>query len=329
MQILRHHTHVPRLLQGGVFALGNFDGVHLGHQMVIGEAARVAKELGVPLGVIVFEPHPQQFFFPDKPFFRLTPFRAKAHLLERLGVDILTALPFDAEMAERQGPEFILDVLVNGLNVSHVVAGYDFRFGKGRGGDASMLSYMGSEEGFGVSIVKEVVRNGVAYSSTLIRERLSTGDPRGAAELLGHNWTVETHVITGDQRGRTIGFPTANLMLEDHVQPALGVYAVKIEIEDGPHKGHYNGVANLGKRPTFNKSDIVLEVHIFDFAGDIYGQHVSVSFIDYLRPEKKFNGLDELKAQIAVDSDKARKIFTTDAGKGIEITPLKEAVLDR
>ena len=323
MQILRHHAPVPRSLQGGVFALGNFDGVHLGHQMVIAEAARMAKELDVPLGVLVFEPHPQQFFFPDKPFFRLTPFRAKARLLEKLGVDVLAALPFDAEMAKRQGPEFILDVLVNGLHVTHVVAGYDFRFGKGRGGDAAMLSYMGEEEGFGVSIVKEVIHDGEAYSSTRIRERLAAGDPRGATELLGHNWTVETHVITGDQRGRTIGFPTANLALEDHVRPALGVYAVKVEIEDGPHKGCYDGVANLGKRPTFNKSDILLEVHILDFEGDIYGHHMSVSFVDYLRAEKKFNGLDELKAQIAADSARAREILAAEPAQGSQIKSLK------
>ena len=214
-------------------------------------------------------------------------------------------------------------MLVNGLHVSHVVAGYDFRFGKGRGGDAAMLSYMGEEEGFGVSIVKEVLHDGEAYSSTRIRERLAAGDPRGAAELLGHSWTVETHVITGDQRGRTIGFPTANLALEDHVRPALGVYAVKVEIEDGPHKGSYDGVANLGKRPTFNKSDILLEVHIFDFEGDIYGHHMSVSFIDYLRAEKKFNGLDELKAQIAADSARAREILKAEPAQGSQIKSLK------
>lgn len=310
MQVLRHHTEVPRPLQGAVYALGNFDGVHRGHQIVIGEAARVAHELGVPLGVLVFEPHPKQFFFPDEPFFRLTPFRAKARLLEKLGVDILAALPFDAEMAKRLGPDFVLDVLVNGLHACHVVAGYDFRFGKGRTGDATLLAYMGEMEGFGVSVVKEVAHSGQAYSSTRIRERLAAGDPRGAAALLGHAWTVETHVMTGDQRGRTIGFPTANLALEDHVQPALGVYAVRVEIEDGAYQGCYDGVANLGKRPTFNKADVVLEVHIFDFNGDIYGQHLAVSFIDYLRPEQKFDGLDALKAQIARDSATARAILT-------------------
>ena len=164
MQILRHYEHVPPGLQGGVYALGNFDGVHRGHRQVIGRAAEIANELGVPLGVLVFEPHPQQFFFPDRPFFRLTPFRAKARLLEKLGVDVLAALPFDARMSQKLAPEFVLDVLVEGLRAVHVVAGYDFRFGKARGGDAAALSYMGGMEGFGVSIVDEVRDGGQAYS---------------------------------------------------------------------------------------------------------------------------------------------------------------------
>ncbi|ABS62264.1 riboflavin biosynthesis protein RibF [Parvibaculum lavamentivorans DS-1] len=309
MQIIRHYEHVPPGLRGAVYALGNFDGVHLGHQQVIGKAAEVARELGAPLGVLVFEPHPQQFFFPERPFFRLTPFRAKARLLEGLGVDILAALPFDAHMAQKLAPEFVLDVLVNGLHAVHIVAGYDFRFGKGRGGDVAALSYMGEMEGFGVSIVEEVQAGGVTYSSTRIRELLAKGDPRGAADLLGHWWTVETHIQQGDQRGRTIGFPTANLPLGDHVQPALGVYAVKVEIEDGPHKGTYNGVANFGRRPTFDKQDVLLEVHIFDFDGDLYGVHAAISFIEYLRPEQKFDGLESLKAQIAKDSEKARTLL--------------------
>lgn len=309
MQIIRHHEHIAPGLRGAVYALGNFDGVHLGHQKVIGKAAAIAGELGVPLGVLVFEPHPQQFFFPDRPFFRLTPFRAKARLLDRLGVDILAALPFDEKMSRRLAPEFVHDVLIDGFHAVHVVAGYDFRFGKGRGGDAAALSYMGEMEGFGVSIVDEVQEAGVTFSSTRIRELLAKGDPRGAAKLLGHWWTVETHIKQGDQRGRTIGFPTANLPLEDHVEPALGVYAVKIELEDGPHKGVYDGVANVGRRPTFDKQDVLLEVHIFDFEGDLYGAHAAVSFIEYLRPERKFDGLDSLKAQIAKDSERAREVL--------------------
>ncbi len=309
MQIIRHYEHVPPGLRGAVYALGNFDGVHLGHQQVIGKAAEIAKEMGAPLGVLVFEPHPQQFFFPDRPFFRLTPFRAKARLLEGMGVDILAALPFDQVMSQKLAPEFVLDVLVNGLHAVHVVAGYDFRFGKGRGGDAAALSYMGEMEGYGVSIVEEVQAGGVTYSSTRIRELLANGDPRGAADLLGHWWTVETHIQQGDMRGRTIGFPTANLSLEEHVLPALGVYAVKVEIEDGPHKGVYDGVANVGRRPTFDKQDVLLEAHIFDFEGDVYGIHAAISFIEYLRPERKFDGLDSLKAQIAKDSARAREVL--------------------
>lgn len=311
MKIIRHYEQIPPGLRGAVYALGNFDGVHRGHQQVIGRAAKVAEELGVPLGVLVFEPHPQQFFFPDRPFFRLTPFRAKARLLERMGVDVLAALPFDERMSKMLAPEFVMDVLVNGLHAVHVVAGYDFRFGKGRGGDAATLRYMGEMEGFGTDIVDEVKNGGVTFSSTRIRELLGAGDPRGAAELLGHWWTVETHIQQGDQRGRTIGFPTANLPLEDHVEPALGVYAVRVEIEDGPHKGTYDGVANVGRRPTFNKQDVLLEAHIFDFAGDIYGAHAAVSFIEFIRPERKFDGLDSLKAQIAMDSEKAREILAS------------------
>ncbi|MBC7101855.1 MAG: bifunctional riboflavin kinase/FAD synthetase [Parvibaculum sp.] len=315
MQIIRHHEHIAPGLRGAVYALGNFDGVHLGHQQVIGKAAAIAAEMGVPLGVLVFEPHPQQFFFPDRPFFRLTPFRAKARLLDRLGVDILAALPFDEKMSQRLAPEFVHDVLIDGFHAVHVVAGYDYRFGKGRAGDAAALSYMGEVEGFGVSIVEEVQEDGVTFSSTRIRELLAKGDPRGAAKLLGHWWTVETHIKQGDQRGRTIGFPTANLPLEDHVEPALGVYAVRIEFEDGPHKGVYDGVANVGRRPTFDKQDVLLEVHIFDFEGDLYGTHAAVSFIEYLRPERKFDGLDSLKAQIAKDSERAREVLAA-LGKG-------------
>ncbi|MDX5366377.1 MAG: bifunctional riboflavin kinase/FAD synthetase [Alphaproteobacteria bacterium] len=311
MKIIRHYEQIPPGLRGAVYALGNFDGVHRGHQQVIGRAAEVAEELGVPLGVLVFEPHPQQFFFPDRPFFRLTPFRAKARLLERMGVDVLAALPFDERMSKMLAPEFVMDVLVKGLHTVHVVAGYDFRFGKGRGGDAATLRYMGEMEGFGTDIVDEVKNGGVTFSSTRIRELLGKGDPRGAAELLGHWWTVETHIQQGDQRGRTIGFPTANLPLEDHVEPALGVYAVRVEIEDGPHKGTYDGVANVGRRPTFDKQDVLLEAHIFDFAGDIYGAHAAVSFIEFIRPERKFDGLDSLKAQIARDSEKAREVLAS------------------
>ncbi len=307
MHVIRHTEDMAKAERGGAFALGNFDGVHLGHRQVIGAAAQIASDTSVPTGVLIFEPHPQQYFFPDKPFFRLTPFRAKTRLLDGLGVDVLAALPFDANMAGRSAESFVSDILFEGLGASHIVVGYDFRFGKGRAGDGALLQKMGKELGFGVTIVDEVTDEGETYSSTRIRECLHAGDPQGAARLLGHWWSVETHIVTGDQRGRTIGFPTINLPLEEHVEPALGVYAVLIEIEDGPHKGMYNGVANIGRRPTFNKSDVLLEAHLFDFEGDLYGAHAAVSFVEYLRPERKFDGLDSLKAQIALDGDQARE----------------------
>lgn len=307
MHVIRHTSDARPEDRGGAIALGNFDGVHLGHRKVIDAALVAAREIQKPVGVMVFEPHPQQFFFPDRPFFRLTPFRAKTRLLEKLGLDFLAALPFDASMAERSAESFVEDILVKGLGISHVAVGYDFRFGKGRTGDGDLLLEMGKRLGFGVTIVEEVKTAEETYSSTRIREHLGNGEPEAAARLLGHWWTVETHIVGGDKRGRTIGFPTINLPLEEHVEPALGVYAVKIEIEDGAHKGTYDGVANVGRRPTFNKSDVLLEAHLFDFEGDLYGAHAAVSFVSYIRPERKFDGLDSLKTQIALDSEEARK----------------------
>ena len=313
MNILRHFEDVPAAQRGGVYALGNFDGVHLGHQQVIKSAQKMAAEMNAPMGLLVFEPHPLQFFFPDRGFFRLTSFRSKAMVLQSLGVDILAALPFDASMAERQPADFVMDVLVNGLHASHIVVGYDFRFGKGRAGDTTVLQYMGEMEGFGVTVVDEVTDGKETYSSTRIRELLAEGDARGAAKLLGRPWSIETQVIKGDQRGRTIGFPTANLSLVGHVEPAYGVYAVKATIEDGEFAGDYLGVANLGKRPTFDKKDVLLEVHIFDFDGDIYGAHIKASLIEFIRPERKFDGLDSLKAQISIDSVKAKQILAQES----------------
>lgn len=309
MQIIRHYEDVQPALKGAVYAIGNFDGVHIGHQKVIARTAEIAAARGAKTGVLMFEPHPRQYFFPGEPFFRLMSFRAKARTLAQLGVDLIAVLPFDKRMASMEPEDFIRNVLVEGLGASHVVAGYDSRFGKGRKGDEALLRAMSGELGYGVSIVEEVKKGEETYSSTRIRELLSKGEPRAAAELLGHWWTVETHVIKGDQRGRTIGFPTANLSLDDLVQPAFGVYAVRVEIEEGPHKGTYDGVANVGRRPTFGKEDVLLEVHIFDFDGDIYGAHLAVSFIEHLRDERKFDGLESLKTQIAADSARAREIL--------------------
>jgi riboflavin kinase/FMN adenylyltransferase len=302
MQIFRHYEQVPESARGATVAIGNFDGVHKGHQALL----QHARALGGKLGVLVFEPHPQEFFRPDAPRFRLTPFRAKARLLEQHGVSLLFALHFDADFASLSADEFITRVLVQGLGVRHVIVGEDFCFGKGRKGNLALLQQRGAELGFDVTTFELVGEGGASkISSTSIREALRDGKPDVAAALLGHPWTVEGRVEGGDRRGRTIGFPTANVSLEGYLEPALGVYAVRVEV--GGRK--YGGVANFGRRPTFDKKDVLLEVHIFDFEGDIYGQPIVVSFISFLRSEMKFPGLDALKAQIAKDSETARALL--------------------
>ena len=299
MQIFRHYEHLPAVARGAAVAIGNFDGVHRGHQALIAHT----KTLEQKLGILVFEPHPQEFFRPTGERFRLTPFRAKARLLERFGADVLYALHFDANLAALSADDFIAKVLVEGIGAAHIVVGEDFQFGKGRTGNVELLRKHARDTGFAVSTF-DLVGEGpeTKISSTRIREALRAGQPQEAARLLGHWWTVEGRVEAGDKRGRTIGFPTANVSLEGYLEPALGVYAVRVELGGST----YDGVANFGRRPTFDKKDVLLEVHIFDFAGDIYGQQIVVSFIAHLRPERKFAGLDALKAQIAEDAKAAR-----------------------
>jgi riboflavin kinase/FMN adenylyltransferase len=298
MQIFRHHENLPETARGATVAIGNFDGVHRGHQALI----RHARARGGPLGVLVLEPHPQEYFRPDGPRFRLTPFRAKARLLEKHGVDILYALHFDATFAAIPADEFIDRVLVRDLGVAHVIVGADFQFGRGRTGNKDLLEAHGARHGFGVTTFDLVGEGGdTKISSTRIREALREGKPRVAAAMLGHPWTVEGRVERGDQRGRTIGFPTANVSLEGYLEPALGVYAVEVELAGR----HYKGVANFGRRPTFDKKDVLLEVHVFDFTGDLYGQPIVVAFIDFIRPEMRpsvnygdsaFNSISRLAA---------------------------------
>ncbi len=311
MHFFRHHDDLPASVRGGVVALGNFDGFHKGHQMVIRAAAEVADLLDRPLNVLTTEPHPRSFFNPDAPGFRLSSLRTKAHSMDVFGVDNFFVLPFDADLAGTLAQDFVLDVLVGGLGVAHAVAGYDYRFGKGRAGGADVLRWMGLMEDFGVTIVDEVTfeNEGQAYSSSRIRQALREGRVREATALLGHWWTVEGHVLAGDKRGRTIDFPTANLDMSEYLDPAFGVYAVRVEVGEGDARRAYDGVANIGRRPTFDKEDVTLEVYLFDFSGDLYGEVIVVEVVDFIRPERKFDGLDALKAQIAADCDTARAIL--------------------
>ena len=311
MKIFRHYRDVPDACKGAVVALGNFDGVHLGHQALIGEARRLARERNAPLGVLAFEPHPQEFFHPSPESFRLTPFRAKARLIAELETDFLYALTFDAQMAAKSAQQFVLDVLVGGLGVGAIVVGADFQFGKGRTGNATLLAYMGDAEGFGVTIFKPVAAGGHdKISSTQIRDALKQGRPEEAARLLGHYWSVEARVEHGDKRGRTIGFPTANMRLVDCLKPAFGIYAVRAKIlEDDRIISTHDGVASFGMRPMFQVATPLLETYLFDFDGDLYGKYMAVELVAYLRAEAKLEGLPALKAQIAKDSDDARKVL--------------------
>lgn len=312
MRIFRHAT-AAGVDRGAVLAIGNFDGVHLGHQTVIAEARARARAAGAGFAVLTFEPHPRSVFQPGIAPFRLTPFRDKARGLAELGVELLVAHRFDLAFAQKSAEDFVRGILVEGLGARHVVVGYDFVFGNRRRGTPAVLRELGQTLGFGVSVVDPVTSaTGAVYASTRIRDHLAAGRPREAAALLGRPWEIGGRVMTGDRLGRTIGFPTANIGLRDYLRPAAGVYAVRVGIEDGGATRWHDGAANLGWRPTVGGRDLRLEAHLFDFAGDLYGRRLRVAFIDHLRSEQRFSGLDELKAQIAADCAHARAALAAD-----------------
>ncbi len=310
MRIFRHFDDVPPALKGAVVAIGNFDGVHRGHQALIAEARKEAEARKSPLAVLAFEPHPQEFFRPRPDSIRLTPLRMKARLLAELGVDVMFALPFDAEMAARSAPRFVEDVLLGGIGASGVVVGPDFEFGKGRSGNVTTLGYMGEMEGFSVHVFEMVTNDGNKISSTRIRESLAAAKPEEAASLLGRWWAVEARVEHGDGRGRTMGFPTANMHLGHCFAPAFGVYAVRVTVMDNEKEvARRDGVANFGIRPMYQIKVPLMEAHLFDFDGDLYGKYLMVELIAYIRPEAKFDGLPALIAQIGQDAARARQIL--------------------
>jgi riboflavin kinase / FMN adenylyltransferase len=302
MRILRDPQYTRPQDRGASAAIGNFDGVHRGHCHVID----LARRPDAPLGVVTFEPHPRAFFAPDAPPFRLMNAAARAHRLEKLGVEILAELPFDARLAALSAEAFARDILARGLGLSHVVVGADFCFGQGRTGTAQMLRALGKTYGFEVSIADLVTAEAGAVSSTAIRAALSEGRARDAASMLGHWHRIEGQVLHGDKRGRELGYPTANMALDGLHVPKLGVYAVLVDVLDGPHKGTYRGVANLGIRPMFARATPNLESFLFDFSGDLYGCTLSVGLVEWLRGEMRFDGLGALIAQMDRDSTAAR-----------------------
>lgn len=306
MQIHQDFQWLDPSARGASVAMGNFDGVHRGHRSVIDLARGPA-----PLGVITFEPHPRQFFAPQSPAFRLMNAEARANRLARLGVQHLYQLPFDATLASLAPEGFVNDVLHQGLGISHVVVGADFCFGKGRAGNARDLARLCAARGIRTTIAPLVADNGSEISSTNIRRALTEGRPRDAAAMLGHWHRVEGAVLHGQKRGRELGYPTANMSVDGLHLPKLGVYAVFVDILTGPHKGSFHGVASLGVRPMFGENRPNLETFIFDFKGDLYGQHLSVALVDYLRPELTFDGLPALITQMDADSAKARATLAT------------------
>lgn len=305
MRIHQHWQGLDPSARGASVAMGNFDGVHLGHQAVIAQAAQHGR-----LGIITFEPHPREYFAPAAPAFRLMNSETRANRLAKLGVSDLFELPFDAQLANLTPEGFAREVLAEGLGISHVVVGADFCFGKGRAGQASDLQATGKTYGFGVTIAELVRAEGTEISSTAIRTALAEGKPRSAAAMLGHWHRIDGEVIHGEKRGRELGYPTANMSVSGLHLPKLGVYAVKIDVLTGPQSGSYLGAASLGVRPMFGENMPNLETYIFDFKGDLYGHHVSVGLIDYLRPEMKFDGLPGLLAQMAQDVAQSRAILS-------------------
>ncbi len=310
--LIRALTDVTDRYRKSVIAIGNFDGVHCGHQKVIATARALADQRGNTAGALLFDPHPVTFFNPEVPPFRLTRIDKRAALLRAAGADFTLALNFDKTISELDARAFIEQILVQALDVNAVVIGHDFHFGAKRSGSPAMLETIGRELGFDVVIVSAAYRENAQtpFSSSEIRDALGRGDLDAATRWLGHPWSIDGEVTKGDQRGRTIGFPTANIELDDFTRPAFGVYAVRAEIVDGNKRSDFiDGVANIGLRPTVGTLAPRLEVHLFDFDEDLYGKWLDVSLLHFIRPEQKFDGLDALKLQITKDCETARQIL--------------------
>jgi len=304
MERLDGGSAVPQALRGGIVALGNFDGFHSGHQAVVGRAVERGRTEGRPVLVATFDPHPVRFFRPDTPPFRLTSLDQRERLFAAAGADAMVVFSFGAELAATPAEDFISNNLLELIGAAGVVTGEDFTFGRGRGGNVEVLEAAGARLGFSVDSVGPVSDGEGPISSSRIRDALQAGDCRAAARLLTRPFAIEGKVEHGDKRGRTIGYPTANIALGPYLRPRFGIYAVRGRLADGRR---LDGAANLGVRPTFEPPKELLEPYFFDFEGDLYGQRVEVELVDFLRPEAKFDSLDALKAQMASDCDEARR----------------------
>lgn len=303
MEVVRGWRDAPQAVKGAALAIGNFDGVHRGHQAVLDAALGAGRPAGRPVGAMVFEPHPRLYFQPGKALFCLTSLERRIELFAACGLDFTAVAPFDATLAAMSASEFVTTILVEGFAVSHVAVGSDFLFGRGREGNAAALAAFGARHGFGVSVVEPFGDAGEVFSSTRVRELLAEGDVAGAAGMLGYWWGVKGRVQKGAGRGAGLGFPTANVAIESGQALRHGVYAVRI----GAGGRRLHGAAYLGPRPTFDNGAPLLEAFLFDFDGDLYGADITVEFIAFLRGDARFKSAEELVAQIARDCARARE----------------------
>ena len=306
LKIVRDTEHCPLSAQGAVIALGNFDGVHAGHRAIINEAKAIAKRLGTVPAVMTFEPHPREFFSREKTRLRMYPLAQKLELLEEAGIELVFMMRFNKKLASTPAKAFVDDILHGQLKAKHVVTGYNFAFGKGREGDTQALADYAQQAGFGYTACPQVQVEGKTVSSSEIRRLLAGGDIESADRLLGEPYRLRGRVRPGAQRGRTIGFPTANLAIAPLFKPCYGVYAVRARV--GNHGIWHRAIANIGVKPTFNPSEPLLEVHIFDFNEMIYGKILEVEFLEFLRPEMCFVSVEALVQQIEKDVAHARQV---------------------
>ena len=299
------YKNVPPQIRGGVVAIGNFDGVHKGHQALIGEAVKAAREKGFSAGVMIFEPHPREFFHPEESHFRLTPLKQKLAVFEAMGLDFVVVVPFDAALAKLEHFEFVDDVLAQGLDVRHVVVGYDFYYGRQRRGSPESMILAGIEYDWDVTVVPPVAEGGEVFSSTAIRLKLAQGDVQGAAAELGRRWRVGGTVIGGAKRGTGMGYPTANVPMPKGTALGHGIYAVRAHVDGSMH----DGAAYLGTRPTFDDGMPVLEVFLLDFDDDLYGKEMEVEFVAFIRGDRKFDSAEALVKQMDEDVAKVRDVL--------------------
>lgn len=308
MLVVHGYKDVPQGARGAALAIGNFDGVHRGHQALLRAAVAIGRELGAPAGALIFEPHPREFFHPEEPHFHLTPLPQKLDLFEHAGLNLAVVLPFDVKLASLSADDFVSRIIVGALAARHVIIGHDFFFGRNRGGTPETMQAAAQKLGFGITIIPPVAEDGEVFSSSAIRLHLAQGDVKGATRLLGRTWRVEGTVVGGAKRGTGLGFPTANIPLPRGTTLGHGIYAVRVHLDGARH----DGAAYLGTRPTYDDGMPVLEVFLLDFDGDLYGRTIEVEFVDFIRADRKFDSSQALIAQMERDCARARDILAAE-----------------